>query len=45
MPPRPNGGVLQKLTVQLFQGELLGLPDETEYHEPGDEVQTSIEAN
>jgi hypothetical protein len=33
------------LTVQLFQGELLGFSDEAEYHEPGDKVEASIEAD
>jgi hypothetical protein len=32
-------------TVNLFQGELLGLSDETEDHEPGDKVEPSIETD
>lgn len=39
------GRLSPELTVQLFQGELLGLSDEAENHEPRDEVQTGIEAN
>lgn len=33
------------ITVYFFQGELLGLADETEDHEPGDEVEARVEAN
>lgn len=32
-------------TVQLFQSELLGFTEETEYHEPGDEVKASVESD
>ena len=31
-------------TVQLFQGELLGLSDEAEDHKPGYQVETCIES-
>jgi hypothetical protein len=41
--PHEPGEVL--LTVDLFQGELLGLSDETEDHEPSDKVEPSIEAD
>jgi anti-sigma-K factor RskA len=33
------------LTVYFFQGELLSLADETEDHEPSDEVEARVEAN
>lgn len=33
------------LTVQLFQGELLGFSNEAEDHEPGNEVETGVEAD
>ena len=33
------------LTVQLFQGKLFGFADETEDHEPGDEIESSIESD
>lgn len=33
------------LTVNFFQGELLGLADEAEDHEPSDEIQSCVEAN
>lgn len=33
------------LTVQFFQGELFGFSDETEDHEPGDEVETGVETD
>jgi hypothetical protein len=39
---RPNKILL---TVQFFQGQLLGLSDEAEDHEPGDEVKASIETD
>jgi hypothetical protein len=41
--PHESCGVL--LTVNLFQGELFGLSDETEDHEPSDKVEASIETN
>lgn len=37
--------VALSLTVQLFQGELLGLSDEAEDHEPSDKVKTSVETD
>lgn len=33
------------LTVQFLQGQLLGFSDKTEDHEPGDEVEPSIETD
>ena len=33
------------LTVDFLESELLGLADEAEDHEPGDEVQASVEAD
>jgi hypothetical protein len=33
------------LTIQFFKGELLGLTNEHEYHGPGNEIETSVEAN
>lgn len=33
------------LTVDFFESELLGLADEAEDHEPGNEVQASVEAD
>ena len=33
------------LTVQFFQGKLLGFSDEAEDHEPSDQVQTGVETN
>jgi len=41
--PHASSGVL--LTVDLFQGELFGLSNETEDHEPSDEVEPSIETD
>ena len=38
-------GETRKLTVQLLEGELLGLTDEAEDHEPGNQVQTSVETD
>ena len=34
-----------QLTVDFFQGELLGLADETEDQAPGDEVEPSVETD
>lgn len=34
-----------ELTVELFQGELLGLADKAENHAPGNEVKTGIKAD
>ena len=34
-----------QLTVQFFQGELLGLSDKAEDHEPGNKVEPSIETD
>ena len=34
-----------QLTVDFFQGELLGLADETEDHAPGHEVEPSVETD
>ena len=34
-----------QLTVDFFQGKLLGLADETEDHAPGDEVEPSVETD
>lgn len=33
------------LTVQLFQSQLLGLTNEAEDHEPGYQVQSSVESD
>ena len=41
----PGEPVEVSLTVYLFQGELLGLSDETEDHKPGDKVEPSIETD
>jgi hypothetical protein len=41
--PHESSGVL--LTVYLFQGELFGLSDETEDHEPSGKVEPSIETD
>ena len=41
--PHESSGVL--LTVNFFQGELLGLSDETEDHEPSNKVEASIETD
>jgi hypothetical protein len=41
--PYASSGVL--LTVDLFQGELFGFSNETEDHEPSDEVEPSIETD
>jgi hypothetical protein len=41
--PHASSGVL--LTVDLFQGELFSLSNETEDHEPSDEVEPSIETD
>jgi hypothetical protein len=41
--PHESSGVL--LTVNFFQGELLGLSDETEDHEPSDKVKPGIETD
>ena len=38
-------GVRALLTVDFFQGELLGLSHEAEYHKPRHEVQSSIETD
>ena len=32
------------LTVEFFEGELLGFADEAENHAPGDQIQTCVEA-
>lgn len=34
-----------RLTIQLFQGKLFGFSDKGKYHEPCDEVKSSIEAD
>ena len=41
----PKRRVKGSLTVQLFQGKLLGFSDETEDHEPSDEIQPRIETD
>lgn len=33
------------LTIQLLKSQLLGLPDETEYHKPSDKVESGVETN
>lgn len=33
------------LTIQLFQCELFGFAHETEYHAPGDEVESGVETD
>jgi hypothetical protein len=33
------------LTVQFFESQLFGLSDETEDHEPGDEIEASVETD
>ena len=33
------------LTVQFFQGELLGFSDEAEDHEPRDKIESGVEAD
>lgn len=38
-------GRLLGLTVDFLESELLGLADEAEDHEPGDEVQASVESD
>ncbi len=38
-------GPAMVLTVHLFQRELLGLSDEAEHHDPGDEVEPSVESD
>jgi hypothetical protein len=40
-----SSGIEMIFTVNFFQGELLGFSDEAEDHEPGYEVETSIEAD
>jgi hypothetical protein len=39
---RPDESDEVALTIQLFQGELLGLSDETEDHKPGDQIEPSV---
>lgn len=36
---------LEVRTVNLFQSKLLRLSDEAEYHDPGDEIEPSVEAD
>lgn len=42
---RPDELGEASLTIQFFQGELLGLTDETEDHKPGDKVEPGIKPN
>lgn len=41
----PRGFFDGALTIDFLEGKLLGLSDEAEDHEPGDEIQASVKAD
>lgn len=42
---RPRESIEGSLTVYFFQGKLLGLSNETENHEPSDQIEPRVETN
>lgn len=42
---RPDEPGEVPLTVDFFQGELLGLPNETEDHKPGNQIEPGVETD